>query len=136
MDLRVVFEQVLKVLNKLNKKQRIIILSTIIILISFLTYLILFRVETHNEYENYDVLFSNLSPEDSAAILQKLQQEKISYKIPEDNIILVPKDKVYEQRINMSSLGCQGQVTMSALIFCLKIMLEIHHSHKRQRRLS
>ena len=105
MDLRVVFEQVLKVLNKLNKKQRIIILSTIIILISFLTYLILFRVETHNEYENYDVLFSNLSPEDSAAILQKLQQEKISYKIPEDNIILVPKDKVYEQRINMSSLG-------------------------------
>lgn len=35
MDLRVVFEQVLKVLNKLNKKQRIIILSTIIILISF-----------------------------------------------------------------------------------------------------
>ncbi|WP_334081890.1 flagellar basal-body MS-ring/collar protein FliF [Helicobacter typhlonius] len=82
-----------------------IILSTIIILISFLTYLILFRVETHNEYENYDVLFSNLSPEDSAAILQKLQQEKISYKIPEDNIILVPKDKVYEQRINMSSLG-------------------------------
>lgn len=62
-------------------------------------------METHNEYENYDVLFSNLSPEDSAAILQKLQQEKISYKIPEDNIILVPKDKVYEQRINMSSLG-------------------------------
>ena len=105
MDLKLIFEQVVKVLNKLNKKQRIIILSTLVVLISFLTYLILFRVETHNEYENYDVLFSNLSPEDSASILQKLQQDKIPYKIPQDNIILIPKDKVYEQRINMGSLG-------------------------------
>ena len=103
MDLKLIFEQVVKVLNKLNKKQRIIILSTLVVLISFLTYLILFRVETHNEYENYDVLFSNLSPEDSASILQKLQQDKIPYKIPQDNIILIPKDKVYEQRINMDT---------------------------------
>ena len=105
MDLKLIYEQVSKILNKLNKRQQIIILTTIIVLISFLTYLILFRVETKDEYENYEVLFSNLSPEDSAAILQRLQQEKISYKIPQDNVILVPKDKVYEQRINMGSLG-------------------------------
>lgn len=105
MDLKLIFEQVTKILNKLNKKQRIIILATFIVLISFLTYLILFQVDTKNEYENYAVLFNNLDPEDSAAILQKLQQDKIPYKIPQDNIILVPKDKVYEQRITMGSLG-------------------------------
>ncbi|AWK61159.1 flagellar M-ring protein FliF [Helicobacter cinaedi] len=105
MDLKLIFEQISKVLNKLNKKQRIIILTTFVVIIAFLTYLVLFRVETKNEYENYDVLFSNLNPEDSAAILQRLQQDKIPYKIPQDNIILVPKDKVYEQRISLGSLG-------------------------------
>ena len=105
MDLKLIFEQISKVLKKLNKKQRIIILTTFVVIIAFLTYLILFRVETKNEYENYDVLFSNLNPEDSAAILQRLQQDKIPYKIPQDNIILVPKDKVYEQRISLGSLG-------------------------------
>lgn len=105
MDLKLIFEQTTRVFKKLNKRQRIIVLATLIILISFLTYLILFPVDTRDEYENYDVLFSNLSPEDSASILQKLQQDKIPYKIPQDNIILVPKDKVYEQRINMGSLG-------------------------------
>lgn len=105
MDLKLIFEQISKVLKKINKKQRIIILTTFVVIIAFLTYLILFRVETKNEYENYDVLFSNLNPEDSAAILQRLQQDKIPYKIPQDNIILVPKDKVYEQRISLGSLG-------------------------------
>ena len=105
MDLRLIFEQIARVLNKLNKKQRIIILTTFVVLISFLTYLVLFKVETKNEYENYEVLFSNLSAEDSALILQKLQQDKIPYKIPQDNIIMVPKDNVYEQRITLGSLG-------------------------------
>ena len=94
MDLRLIFEQIARVLNKLNKKQRIIILTSFVVLISFLTYLVLFKVETKNEYENYEVLFSNLSAEDSALILQKLQQDKIPYKIPQDNIIMVPKDNV------------------------------------------
>ena len=105
MDIKLIIEQITKVLNKINKRQRIIILSTLVILISFLTYLILFKVETKNEYENYEVLFSNLSPEDNALILQKLQQSKISYKIPQDNIIMIPKEQVYEQRIIMGSLG-------------------------------
>ena len=55
MDLRLIFEQIARVLNKLNKKQRIIILTTFVVLISFLTYLVLFKVETKNEYENYEV---------------------------------------------------------------------------------
>ena len=105
MDLKLIFEQISRVLNKINKKQRIIILATFVILIAFLTFFILFKVETKNEYENYEVLFSNLSAEDNAAILQRLQQDKIPYKIPQDNIIMVPKDKVYEQRITLGSLG-------------------------------
>lgn len=105
MDFKLILEQISRILNKLNKRQRIVILATFVVLIGFMTYLILFQVETKNEYENYDVLFTNLSPEDSAAILQRLQQDKISYKIPQDNVILVPKDKVYEQRIALGSLG-------------------------------
>ena len=109
MNLQLILEQVSKILGRINKKQRIIILATIVVLISFVTYLVLFRVDTKNEYEGYSVLFNGIDPADSALILQNLQQNKIPYKIPTDNTILIPSDKVYEQRINLASLGIPKQ---------------------------
>lgn len=109
MNLQLILEQVSKILGRINKKQRIIILATIVVLISFVTYLVLFRVDTKNEYEGYSVLFNGIDPADSALILQNLQQNKIPYKIPTDNTILIPSEKVYEQRINLASLGIPKQ---------------------------
>lgn len=49
---------------------------------------------------NYDVLFSNLSPQDASAITSKLKEMGETYKLAEGGTaILVPKDKVYELRL-------------------------------------
>jgi len=53
---------------------------------------------------NYDVLFSNLSPQDASAITAKLKEMGESYKLAEGgSAILVPKDKVYELRLALAS---------------------------------
>lgn len=52
---------------------------------------------------NYDVLFSNLSPQDASAITSKLKEMGESYKLAEGgSAILVPKDRVYELRLLMA----------------------------------
>ena len=109
MNIQLILEQIAKVLKRINKRQRIIILATLVVIISFLTFLMLFRVDEKSEYEGYSVLFNGIEPQDSALILQNLQQNKIPYKIPADNTILVPSDKVYEQRIALASLGIPRQ---------------------------
>ncbi|WP_066388097.1 flagellar basal-body MS-ring/collar protein FliF [Helicobacter himalayensis] len=109
MNIQLILEQIAKILKRINKRQRIIILATLIVIISFLTYLVLFHVDEKSEYEGYSVLFNGIEPQDSALILQNLQQNKIPYKIPADNTILVPSDKVYEQRIALASLGIPRQ---------------------------
>ena len=109
MNPQLILEQISKLLKRINKKQRIVILATFLVLISFLTYLILFRIDEKTDYEGYSVLFNGIDPSDSAAILQNLQQNKIPYKLPNDTTILVPNDQVYEQRINLASLGIPKQ---------------------------
>lgn len=53
---------------------------------------------------NYDVLFSNLSPQDASAITAKLKEMGESYKLADGgSAILVPKDKVYELRLTLAS---------------------------------
>lgn len=52
---------------------------------------------------NYDVLFSNLSPQDASAITSKLKEMGESYKLADGgSAILVPKDRVYELRLLMA----------------------------------
>ncbi|MGX3097842.1 flagellar basal-body MS-ring/collar protein FliF [Helicobacter sp. 23-1046] len=110
MNFQLILEQIAKLLGRVNKRQRIIILSTFIFLILFLTFLVVFRFEENtNEYEGYSVLFNGVDASDSALIIQNLQQNKIPYKIPNENTILVPSDKVYEQRISLASQGIPKQ---------------------------
>ncbi len=50
------------------------------------------------------LLFSNLSQEDAAAIVQKLNEQKIPYTM-DGSGIMVPADKVYEVRLQLASQG-------------------------------
>jgi flagellar M-ring protein FliF len=53
---------------------------------------------------NYDVLFSNLSPQDAAAVTSKLREMGEPYRLTEGGtVVLVPKDKVYEIRLSLAS---------------------------------
>ena len=55
---------------------------------------------------DYQVLFSGLSHEDAAAIVGKLQEKKISYKLSAaGDVIYAPADKVPELRMEMAASG-------------------------------
>lgn len=54
----------------------------------------------------FKVLYSNISSEDAGAILSRLKEKKIPYRISSDGkAILVPKEKVYELRLSLASEG-------------------------------
>lgn len=105
MDIKGVFNQLFSLYEKLNKKQKIIIIGGIVAVVLFLSYFVIFSINQRNETSNYAVLFDGLTPSDSALVLQHLQSNNIPYKIPREDTILVPKDVVYEQRIALSSSG-------------------------------
>ncbi|MCL6582418.1 MAG: flagellar M-ring protein FliF [bacterium] len=53
---------------------------------------------------NYQPLYSRLDPEDAGAILTRLKESKIPYRLKNGGTtILVPEDKVYELRLQMAT---------------------------------
>lgn len=100
-------------LNQLSLQQKVIIggsaLLTVILLIVLLTFL--------NE-PSYSPLYSDLSSEDASKVLEYLNSQKIPYKI-EDNgrTIQVPKDKLYETRLNLAGKGVPTSGTIGYELF-------------------
>lgn len=82
-----------------NLTKKVLVLSLITL---FFTGIILSAV--YLTKEKYEVLFSNLQPQDSQAIVEKLKEQKVSYKI-QGNSILVPKSKVDELRLTVLENG-------------------------------
>ncbi|WP_291964891.1 flagellar basal-body MS-ring/collar protein FliF [Caloramator sp.] len=83
--------------KNLSKSKKI---SLIIILTGLIISCIIFAI--YSNRVEYDVLFSNLEPQDSSKVIEKLKNDKIQYKI-EGNSILVPKEKVEELRLSIFS---------------------------------
>ncbi len=54
--------------------------------------------------QDYQVLYSNLSPEDAGNVIAKLKEKKIPYSV-KDNAIYVPSGKVHELRLELASIG-------------------------------
>ncbi|RDU62269.1 flagellar basal-body MS-ring/collar protein FliF [Helicobacter sp. MIT 14-3879] len=105
MDINKLFRQLLDLYNKLNKRQKIAVIGGIVAVIAFLSFFIVFSIKERSVNSNYAVLFEGLSPSDNALVVQHLKTNNIAYKIPKEDTILVPKDVVYEQRIELSSNG-------------------------------
>lgn len=121
MDIKALFQQISRLFTKLNKKQRIIIISTIVLVVAFCVFLLVFSIGGKKDSgRNYAVLFEGMNASDSALILQYLQQNQIPYKVPKDDTILVPKDKVYEERIALASQGIPKSSKVGFEIFDVK----------------
>ncbi|GAA9377085.1 flagellar basal-body MS-ring/collar protein FliF [Helicobacter pylori] len=91
---------------KLNKKQKIALIATGVLITALLVFLLLYPFKEKDYAQGgYGVLFERLDSSDNALILQHLQQNQIPYKILKDDTILIPKDKVYEERITLASQG-------------------------------
>jgi flagellar M-ring protein FliF len=105
MDFRALFLQLSVVFTKLSKAQKIIVAGAVAGIVAFLIFLIVFTSKSEAKDKNYDVLFEKLSNEDAQKVLQQLDKEKVPYKIEENNVIKIPKELVYKERISIASMG-------------------------------
>ncbi|GHS58606.1 flagellar M-ring protein [Helicobacter pylori] len=106
MDLKVLLQWIVDFFIKLNKKQKIALIAAGVLITALLVFLLLYPFKEKDYAQGgYGVLFERLDSSDNALILQHLQQNQIPYKILKDDTILIPKDKVYEERITLASQG-------------------------------
>lgn len=111
------FEQVSAVFLNLTKRQKIVVLSSIVAVIAFIVLLILLMRgsgSTQSEFAGYSVLFRNIDPTVSAQVITQLEADGVKYKLADEGTILVPTKDVYKERIAVASItnisGNNGKV--------------------------
>ena len=103
MNFTTLLEQITALVQKLTKKQRLVIAASTLAVIGFIVFLVLY---TANKSKNdYAILFDNISASDLALVIDQLEKDNIPYKIVNDGTIKVPKDVVYKERITIASKG-------------------------------
>ncbi len=106
MDFKALFSQLVIVFGKLTQAQKTIIGAAVAGIIGFLIFLVVYTSDSPStKDEGYQVLFESLTPQDAAQVVAQLEKDKIPYKIPRDNVIEVPKEVVYKERITIASMG-------------------------------
>lgn len=96
--------QVSLLYQKLTKRQRIVIIASIVVVIAFLVFLALYR-SSETTQNGYAVLVQDIGAGDAAAIVAKLDQNSVPYQIENERTILVPNEEVYRQRMMIASEG-------------------------------
>lgn len=104
MDFKVLFSQLVVLFAKLTKQQRIIIGSAVVGIVAFVIFLVVYTAKK-DELSKYEVLFDSLTSEDAAKVVEQLEKDNIPYEILDKNVIKVPKNVVYKERIAIASLG-------------------------------
>jgi len=104
MDFKVLFSQLVVLFEKLTNQQKIIITSAIVGVIAFLIFLVVYSANKEVD-KKYEPLFDSLSASDAAKVIAQLEKDEIPYEIGPDNVIKVPQDVVYKQRISIASQG-------------------------------
>jgi flagellar M-ring protein FliF len=111
--LQQLIEQVKKVWNGFSRNQRIIFVSAL----SFIA-AVLIIVAVWASHSEMVVLYANLRPEDASAIVEKIKEMKLPYKLADDGkAILVSQDKVYDIRLKMAGDGLPKGGTVGFEIF-------------------
>ncbi|MFT7003747.1 MAG: flagellar M-ring protein FliF [Sulfurimonas sp.] len=104
MDFKVLFSQLVVLYEKLTKQQKIIIAAAIIGIVTFLIFMVVYTAKKKTD-DNYEILFNTLNSQDAAKVVDQLEKDSIPYKLEDNNIIRVPKDVVYKERITIASMG-------------------------------
>ncbi len=104
MDFKALFSQLSVLYTKLNREQKIVITVAVVGIVAFLIFLVVYTTNK-NEKESYVALFKTLSDSDAAKVIARLDKDGIKYKIGANNIIKVPRDIVYKERIAIAAQG-------------------------------
>jgi len=104
MDFKALFSQLSVLYAKLSKQQKMIIATAVIGIVGFIIFLVVYTASKSTK-ESYVVLFETLSDSDAAKVVQQLDKDGIKYEIGENNVIKVPRDVVYKERITIAAQG-------------------------------
>ncbi|WP_163533860.1 flagellar basal-body MS-ring/collar protein FliF [Helicobacter suis] len=120
MDFKSLLQQVISFFSKLNRAQKITIVTAVTLIVAFLVFLLIYPTHDKGDLSGYGVLFEGMDNSDNALILQHLQQKHIPYKIPKEDTILIPRDRIYEERISLASQGIPKTSKVGYEIFDIK----------------
>lgn len=94
-------DQLRKLFSSLTVKQRLTIIVIVIAAASGLTWFAKWQHE-----RDFRPLFNSLAPEDASAMVQKLKEKGVEYRVSDNGTsILVPEAKLAELRLEMAGLG-------------------------------
>lgn len=100
-EVRAVIDRVRAFAKGLSKPARVLVVSTAIVAALGLAWL-----GFRSAYEPYATLFAQLDREDAGAIVAKLKEQKIPYRVTGDGgAIEVPEARVHEVRLDLASAG-------------------------------
>src|ERR1700733_12962294 len=90
-----------KLLANLSLTQRITIAIVAVVVVAVIYGLVHWQKE-----QDFKPLFTGVSPEDGASIIQKLRESGVEYRLPEGGgAVLVPSARLAELRLNMAAAG-------------------------------
>ncbi len=116
MDFKALLHQISQIYQKLSLKQKIVAGSSIVLVVAFLVFLTLYKSKS-DSFAGYSVLFENISPSDSALIIDQLNKDGVKYKLANEGTILVPTGDVYKERIAVATLGIPKESKIGFEIF-------------------
>jgi len=116
MDFKALLHQISQIYQKLSLKQKIVAGSSIVLVVAFLVFLTLYKSKS-DSFAGYSVLFENISPSDSALIVDQLNKDGIKYKLANEGTILVSTSDVYKERIAVATLGIPKESKIGFEIF-------------------
>ena len=97
----------------LSKTKKIVLVSTAVATVVF----IIFAAYWFGQ-PNYATLFGDLAADDAGEIVAKLKEEETPYQLKDGGkTVLVPKDKVYETRLNLAAAGMPKGGTVGFELF-------------------
>ena len=105
MEFKKLTDQISALFQNFTIRQRIVALISILLVVGFIVFLLLFRAKDSMIGSGYSVLFDKTSASDSALIIQQLNKTAVPYKVLNEGAIAVPSSMVYEQRIAIAALG-------------------------------
>ena len=115
-----------KILANLSMRQRITILVVAIAVGVGLYSLVQWKKEA-----DFRPLFTGLTPEDAAGIVQKLKESGADYRLPEGGgSVLVPSARLAELRLTMASIGLPKSGRIGFELFD-KVNLGCHRIHRK-----
>jgi len=105
MELKTLFNQIAALFQNFSLRQKIVAALSILLVVGFIVFLILFRSKDSMVGSGYSILFDRTNASDSALIIQQLEKDGVPYKVVNEGTIAVPSDMVYKQRIAIAALG-------------------------------